>query len=166
MADRREFLRASAAMALTSAVPADLFAQAAVRRRRQAPHGMPVLFVTSCPTVSDTRILIKASFNAPLADAPTLARRRHRGARPHGRHARRALALLRHRSAARAGRYRSRSPAARGAALCEPWELATFPGPDERPENSGCLIYTCAGGHEACTDFCRPRCATGCCGAR
>ena len=38
-----------------------------------------------------------------------------------------------------------------GRALCQPWELATFPGPDERPSLFRLLIYSCAGGHEAFT---------------
>src|SRR5436190_1882640 len=37
---------------------------------------------------------------------------------------------------------------ARGVPLCEPWELATFPAPDARPEKFRLLIYTCGGGHE------------------
>ena len=32
--------------------------------------------------------------------------------------------------------------------MCEPWELATFPNPDERPDKFRLLIYTCGGGHE------------------
>ena len=36
-----------------------------------------------------------------------------------------------------------------GRALCQPWELSTFPGPDERPERCRIMFYTCAGGHEA-----------------
>ena len=38
-----------------------------------------------------------------------------------------------------------------GRSLCQPWELATFPGPDERPQKLRILFYTCAGGHEAMT---------------
>jgi hypothetical protein len=41
------------------------------------------------------------------------------------------------------------------AALCEPWSLATFPAPDEKPESFRVLFYTCAGGHEA-FDFLPP----------
>ena len=37
----------------------------------------------------------------------------------------------------------------RGRALAQPWEIATFPGPDERPQKFRVLFYTCAGGHEA-----------------
>src|SRR5262249_35053779 len=37
----------------------------------------------------------------------------------------------------------------RGRALCEPWSLATFPAPEEKPQSFRVLFYTCAGGHEA-----------------
>src|SRR5262245_41119946 len=33
--------------------------------------------------------------------------------------------------------------------LCEPWQIATFPAPDERPEQFRVLFFSCAGGHEA-----------------
>ena len=35
-----------------------------------------------------------------------------------------------------------------GRALCEPWQLATFPAPDAMPERLRVMIYTCGGGHE------------------
>ena len=35
-----------------------------------------------------------------------------------------------------------------GRALCQPWELSTFPAPEERPGRFRLLIYTCGGGHE------------------
>src|SRR5215831_9694462 len=38
-----------------------------------------------------------------------------------------------------------------GRALCEPWQLATFPGRDEQPQKARILFFTCAGGHEALT---------------
>src|SRR5216683_1144535 len=31
----------------------------------------------------------------------------------------------------------------RGRALCEPWSLATFPAPDEKPQSFRVLFYTC-----------------------
>src|SRR2546430_17534060 len=70
--NRREFLRASSALALSAAVPADLFAQAAT-----APVPSGTAWDTGVvrhllPTVNDTRILIKVSLNAPLTDAPSL----------------------------------------------------------------------------------------------
>src|ERR1700732_66972 len=73
VSDRRKFLRSSAATALSLTVPADLFAQAA-----SAPAPGSATWDAGglrhlLPTVSDTRILIKASFSTPLTDAPTLS---------------------------------------------------------------------------------------------
>ena len=58
-----------------------------------------------------------------------------------------------------------RSSAARGRSLCQPWELATFPSPDERPQKFRVLFYTCAGGHDAMTFLPSAVRAIGCCGA-
>src|SRR5262247_2015368 len=69
--DRRNFLRASAAASLLPTLPADLMAQAATSAppasRWDAGAVRHLL-----PTVSDNRMLIKASFNAPLNEAPVL----------------------------------------------------------------------------------------------
>ena len=86
------------------------------------------------PTVSDSRILLKASFERPLSAAPTLrvgttdiAGRMNDTAgecwqfhatdlepgRPHS------LSLL----------------GADGRSLCEPWDLSTFPAPDTSPRS-------------------------------
>lgn len=32
--------------------------------------------------------------------------------------------------------------------LCDPWDLATFPAPDDMPDRARILMYTCAGGDE------------------
>ena len=97
------------------------------------------------PTVSDSRILLKASFERPLSAAPTLrvgttdiAGRMNDTAgecwqfhvtdlepgRPHS------LSLL----------------GADGRSLCEPWDLSTFPAPDTSPDRFRLLFFTCAGG--------------------
>src|SRR3978361_739372 len=71
--DRRTFLRCSATTALSLAVPTDLFAQAA---SVSAPAGATWDaggLRHLLPTVSDTRMLIKTSFNTPLMEAPTLS---------------------------------------------------------------------------------------------
>src|SRR5215813_3608389 len=114
--DRRNFLRASAAVSLL-------------------------------PTVSDSRMLIKASFNTPLSEAPTLSvggtSVRGRMGDTQGEHWHFYATDL------PPGRpYPLALVGVGGAALCEPWELATFPAPDARPEKFRLLIYTCAGGHE------------------
>lgn len=100
------------------------------------------------PTVSDTRMLVKASFNAPLSGAPTLrvgaVSVQGRMSDTGGAH------WYFHATGLRPGRPYPLSLAdANGRALCQPWELSTFPGPDERPEKFRVLFYTCAGGHAA-----------------
>ena len=143
--DRREFLRGTAATGLTLAPPTDLFAQAAAAAPASAWDAGALRHLL--PTVSDSRILIKASFNAPLADAPTL---RIGGTSVHGRMGdTRGEHWHFYATDLKPGRPLRLSLAGpKGRALCQPWELATFPGPDERPEKFRLLIYTCAGGHE------------------
>jgi hypothetical protein len=144
--DRRKFLRGSAAASLSLAVPADLMAQAATST---APaSGWDAGAVRHLlPTVSDSRMLIKVSFDAPLTAAPTLrvggTSVRGRMGDTRGEHWHFYATDL------EPGRpYLLSLVGARGGALCEPWELATFPAPNERPEKFRLLIYTCAGGHE------------------
>ena len=143
---RRDFLRASAAAALSAAVNPDAFAQATDAK---APVGdwdagkLKLLL----PTVSDTRILVKAAFDAPLKEEPrlrvgtTMIRGRMtdtrgvhwsfdaKGLEPGKQHD---LALF----------------SGDGRALSAPWKLATFPAATAAPDRFRLLIYTCAGGHE------------------
>src|SRR5262245_20969791 len=69
--DRRRFLRNSAAATLSLTAPSDLLAQAV---SSPAPAGGWDAGVVRhlLPTVSDSRMLIKASFTTPLAAAPIL----------------------------------------------------------------------------------------------
>ena len=147
VSDRREFLRSSTATALSLAVPADLFAQAA-----SAPAPARATWDAGdlrhlLPTVSDTRMLIKASFSAPLTDVPTLnvggTSVRGRMGDTHGEHWHFYATDLQPER-----RYTLSLSGSKGRPLCQPWTLATFPGPDERPKNFRLLIYSCAGGHE------------------
>src|SRR5262249_44906068 len=148
VASRREFLRASSALALSAAVPADLFAQAAA-----APTPTGAMWDAGAvrhllPTVSDRALLIKASFNAPLADAPSL--RVGETTVPGRMGDTRGEHWHFHAGDLAPGRsYRLALAGKNGAALCEPWELATFPAPDERPERFRVLCVSCAGGHGA-----------------
>ena len=143
--NRRDFLRASTAAALGFGVPGEASAQAgAGSNARWDPGSLRHLL----PTVSDSRMLIKASFNAPLSGAPTLrvgnvaVRGRMTDTRGEQWHF--------HATGLRPGRRYTLSLAGgNGRALTEPWELSTFPSPDERPEKFRVLFYTCAGGHVA-----------------
>src|SRR3981081_3240390 len=127
---RRDFLRASAAAALSAAVPAELFAQA--ERAQSAPGAVwdPGLLKHLLPTVADTRMLIKASFRAAPEGEPRLRvgdlTVRGRMGDTRGEH------WQFHASGLTPGRRYSLSLAdGNGRALCQPWELATFPRHDE-----------------------------------
>lgn len=92
-------------------------------------------------------MLIKVSFNAPLEGEPRLRvgdlTVRGRMGDTRGEHWHFYATDL-----APGRRYPLSLLGANGRALCQPWELATFPGPGERPNRFRLLIYTCAGGHE------------------
>ena len=97
------------------------------------------------PTVSDTRLLLKASFNRPLPTSPTL----RVGAREipgrmidtEGEHWQFLATEL------RPGSSHTLSLHGRdGMSLCEPWPLSTFPEPDSAPDRFRVLFFTCAGG--------------------
>jgi hypothetical protein len=144
--DRRDFLRGTAASALTVAAPADLLAQAAKSAAPASAWDSGALRHL-LPTVSHDRILIKASFNAPLTDAPTLridsTSVRGRMGDTRGEH------WHFYATGLKPGRpHRLSLVGPKGRPLCQPWKLATFPGPDDRPDKFRLLIYTCAGGHE------------------
>ena len=147
-ATRREFLLASTAAMLSAAVPVDIFAQAAAAPAASSSAWDSGSVRHLLPTVSDSRMLIKASFNAPLEGTPSLRIGDHtihgRMGDTRGEHWHfYATDLLPGR------RYPLSLISSTGRSLCQPWELATFPSPDARPQKFRVLFYTCAGGHDA-----------------
>jgi hypothetical protein len=146
--NRREFLRASGAVALSAAVPPDLFAQALTTALPASSAWDSGSVRHLLPTVSDSRMLIKVSFRTPLTDAPTL---RVGDTSVRGRMGdTRGEFWNFHATDLEAGRpHRLSLTGEGGRALCEPWELATFPSPDVRPAQLRILFTSCAGGHEA-----------------
>ena len=99
------------------------------------------------PTVSDSRILLKVSFEQALSAAPVLrvGSRSFQGRMndTSGRFwqfygtdldpgATQSLSLV----------------AANGSSLCEPWPLSTFPPAGASPDRFRLLFFTCAGGAE------------------
>ena len=143
--DRREFLIGQFGATVLASLPADVFAQRSSPTASAAWDAGRLRHLL--PTVSDTRILIKASFAQPLSAAPTL---------------RIATAGVRGRMTDTAGecwqfdagsltpgrRYSLALVGANGRPLCQPWELSTFPPRDVRPERFRVLFFTCAGGPE------------------
>src|SRR5882672_2429429 len=145
--NRRDFLRASTAAALSAAVPADLFAQSETAQSSPGANWDSGSVRHLLPTVSDSRMLVKVSFTAPVEGEPRLrvGDLTVRGSMgdPRGEHW--------HFYATDLGpgrRYPLSLVGSNGRALCQPWDLATFPGPGERRNRFRLLIYTCGGGHE------------------
>jgi hypothetical protein len=143
--DRRHFLRLSGAGALLARLPGDLPAVAPPDANWDRGWLRHLL-----PAVSDREILIKASFDAPLTAAPTL---RIGGLAAPGRMSdtRGELWQFHAHDLSPGRRYRLTLMAGgkAGKPLCQPWDLATFPAPDARPERVRVLFFTCAGGHDA-----------------
>jgi hypothetical protein len=146
--DRRDFLKASTAAALWVNAPADLVASAARAATPLSGAWDAGMVRHLLPTVSDSRLLIKVSFNTPQPAAPILrvgntsVRGRMGDTRGEFWHF--------YATGLKPGRAHQLSlTGIRGRALCQPWELSTFPGPDERPGQFRVLFFSCAGGHEA-----------------
>ncbi len=103
------------------------------------------------PTVSDSRLLIKASFVRPLTSTPRLRLQSGNSSR-----------MIEGRQNDTAGEFwqfyaEDLTPSTSyelslldnsGTALCDAWPLATFPAPDQEVERARLLFYTCAGGQE------------------
>ena len=96
------------------------------------------------PTVSDTRMLIKASFNAAAEQRPDLANRRYfvrgRMSDTRGEHWHFYATGLQP-----GRRYPLSLIGSDGRTLSQPWELSTFPGPERSSGAISCLFFTCAG---------------------
>ena len=145
--DRRRFLAGSAGAmgaAYFGAVPLDLLRVLEPPAQSRWDAGLVRHLL---PTVSDSRVLLKASFQEPLSAAPTL----RIGARDFpGRMNDTSGSFWQfYATGLDAGRAHTLSlVASNGSSLCEPWTLATFPPPDARPERFRVLFFTCAGGAE------------------
>src|SRR5215831_422133 len=100
------------------------------------------------PSVSDTEMLIKVSLLQPLTASPTL----RVGARTvRGQMSDTAGECWQFRAVGlRPGQaYPLALSASNGQALCEPWNLSTFPSADAMPDQFRVLFFTCAGGPDS-----------------
>src|SRR6516162_5108758 len=149
MATRREFVLGAAAATLPHLITTGIGGPASAAegpppREKDWDQGDVQHLI---PTASHDRFLIKVSFTQAQEAAPELEVGPTR---------------VRGQSNAAAGDFwqfdvTGLSPAtpynlslkgAGGRALCEPWQLATFPAPDAMPERLRLMIYTCGGGHD------------------
>ena len=150
MPSRRDFMMGAAAASLPQTIMSGIAGPAAAAGAENAKEtGWDQGRVQHLlPTVSHDRVLVKASFDAPLSSAPELQVGSNR---------------VRGQSNTAAGdfwqfdvpglepatSYRLSLAGSDGRALCEPWSLATFPAPDAMPQRLRLMIYTCGGGHDA-----------------
>lgn len=134
---RREFLQAAASVL---AAPSLQAAQEAAWEAGPVDHLLA--------TASHQRILLKASFQAPLGRAPSLrvAKRFFPGTKTD------TAGLFWQFDAAGlepGSPHELQLVNAARKPLCAPWNLKTLPDPAERTTRFRVLIYTCAGGHNA-----------------
>ena len=143
---RRDFLRATAAGPLLAALPPELIAQTGARPSTAGAWDSGAVRHL-LPTVSDTQMMLKASFNTPLSQPPIL---RVGTTNVPGRMTdTKGEMWAFHATGLSPGRrYTLSLNASTGRSLCQPWDLSTFPSPDGRPERLRVLFFTCAGGHE------------------
>jgi len=153
--NRRDFLRTSSAATVLAALPQETFAQspqaAAAANTGTAWDRGRLLHLL--PTVSDQEMLVKASFDATLT-APPLLRVGPHAVSGSMSDTRGECWQFHVKDLEPGRRYRLilvTGGKSGGKPLCEPWELATFPAHDARPEHVRVLFYTCAGGHEQLT---------------
>ncbi len=151
MSTRRDFLRQGTGVGAASLL-GGLWTEAAAAAPPPSPGFDNGSVEHLLSTVTHERLLLKASFERPLREAPRLrvAGRTVEGRRSDaaGRFWRWDVDGLRPDR-----RHGLRLLSGRGRSLAEPWSIRTFPGPRSRPERLRLLIFTCAGGHDVLRQF-------------
>src|ERR1700730_12254846 len=153
MATRRDFVLGAAAATLPPLITSGIggpasAAEAPAPRDGNWDQGEVQHLI---PTVSHDRFLIKASFREAQQAAPELKA----GAisvRSQPNTAAGDLWQFDVTGLAPSTPYKLSLTGAGGRALCEPWSLSTFPGPDAMPERLRLMIYTCGGGHDGLSE--------------
>lgn len=148
--DRRQFLLGGFGATMIASLPAE----------RLADLGTPPVSVDwdsgqarhLLPTVSDSSILIKASFVRPLTGPPTL-RIGTRVVAGRMNDTRGEFWQFRAAELEPGRRYTLSLRDVNGRSLCDQWELSTFPPAGARPERFRLLCFTCAGGHDGLRSF-------------
>jgi hypothetical protein len=144
---RRQFLKSSSAVMLSAAISSELFGDLNVVHASINQYWDHGLVRHILPTVNDTEILIKVSFQTSLSAPPILrvGSQKVLGKMEdtEGQYWSFYIDHLTPNT-----QYQLNILGSNNKSLCQPWELKTFPGPDEQVKNFRLLIYTCAGGHE------------------
>lgn len=145
---RRQFLKSSSALALSSAISSEAFADL----NKSAPSKQADVWDQGMvkhilPTVNDTQMLIKISLSSSVISPPVLkvGSKRITGRMEDSQGENWSFYaddLVPNKQ------YQLHLISGSGKSLCEPWSLRTFPDPQDQVKNFRLLIYTCAGGHE------------------
>ena len=144
MNQRRKFLSRSAG-AMSAAMFAHWPFEALAQPSVPAPDWDAGRVRHILPTVSDSRMLIKCSFDRPLSQPPRLQVDTQTAS---GRMSDTIGEFWQFEAGnLDAGRrYTLALSDSAGSALCEPWPLTTFPAIGSQPQQCRILFYTCAGG--------------------
>lgn len=142
--DRRRFLLGGFGASVLAALPADLLARAGSPPAQDSWDAGQLRHLL--PAVSETSMLLKASFATALTAAPTL---RVGTVTVRGRmnDTRGEFWQFRVNGLEPGRRYTATLVGSGGRRLCEPWSLSTFPSASARPDHFRLLLFTCAGGH-------------------
>ena len=170
MISRREVLAATATLPFARPAGAQGSAPQAPAPQGSAPDWDAGPLAHLLPGVSADQILIKASFHQAPAAAPELL---VGTTRIQGRQGDSAGLFWQFRATGlRPGTaHRLTLQDGQGRPLAEPWDLSTFPAPDQAVPRLRLLFYSCGGGHDlfgeqhSGFDSSPSRCAGGCCAA-
>jgi len=144
MKTRRDILSGAAASAAAAALAPSAWAQSSAATPASWDQGRLAHLL---PSASHDRFLIKASFQAPLDNAPALW---VEGARVDGRATDLGGTMWSFdaQNLAPGKAYTLELKDAGGRALAQPWQLRTLPAPGDTPARLRLLVFTCAGGHD------------------
>jgi len=152
--NRRDFLKSTGAAALFVNAPSDLITSAANAKPQVAGSWDFGSVKHILPTVSDSEILIKLSLDSQK-NPPVLKVGSHtvigKMTDTKGEFWQFFIKNLKPSQT-----YQLSLKNSQGKALCQPWELATFPARDSNPTQFRALFISCVGGHEAVGQFLSP----------
>jgi hypothetical protein len=145
---RREFFKSSSALALSSAISPEIFADFLPSKAQTNKGSWDQGTVRHIlPTVNDTQMLIKVSFNT-LQNKPPILKIGTQKVIGKREDTQGECWSFYQDNLVPNKQYLLNLTSSSGKSLCETWPLKTFPAPQEQTKNFRLFIYTCAGGHE------------------
>ena len=144
---RRRFLKSGSTVALSSAISSEAFADLNKVEIPASGDWDQGVVRHILPTVNESRMLIKVSFQNSLNSPPILRIGSEKVVGKMEDSLGENWSF--YRDELTPGKtYELQLSSDQGKNLCAPWPLSTFPDPGQKVKNFRLLIYTCAGGHE------------------